>query len=144
MSKQRPPFRPPPSRSLALAFLVGLSCVTLPRAGSARDRTCLRIDHVGDTPGLWTGVIATEQWLDATVIKTTQKDLRVGQHVRFGIYLVKGNKLMDKSKPRLRPAVIHAGVRITLLCQAVKGDGAIYDPKCIQTGCRSSLAGAQR
>ena len=143
MFKQSRPFKRRLFHSWALAFVVVLSCVDLASARSAGGANCLRIDHVNDSPGVWTGIIATEQWLDASVIQTSQKDLRVGQHVHFGIYLVEGNKLMDKSKPQLNPTVIHAGVRITIRCQALKEDGSIYDPKCVEKGCSQLQAGAE-
>ena len=126
------------SRMAALIFLsIGFA---FGGTGSPSSTTCLRIDSVGEPPGIWSGQFATEQWLEATVIKTSQKDLEVGQHVRFGIYVVHGDRLMDKSNPRLNPALIHPGTRVTISgqCVPLKKDGVTYDPHCVRVGCTIS------
>jgi hypothetical protein len=127
------------SCTVAVAFLsisAGLGRGVSPNGG-----TCLRIEHVGNPPGVWSGVFASKQWLEATVLKTSQKDLRLGQHVRFGIYILSGNKLMDKSEPGLNPAMIHPGTRITISphCAPLRKDGVVYDPQCIALGCPRSI-----
>ena len=126
------------SGALVLAALS--TCVAVGRGVDSESGTCLRIDHVGESPGLWSGLLATEQWVDATIIRTSQKHLRIGQRVQFGVYIVKGSNLVDKSKAQLNPALIHPGARIRVSprCQALAERGAIYGPDCLEVGCRTS------
>jgi len=43
-----------------------------------KEEICVKIDKVGEAPGVWSGLIASTQWLDATVIASSSKDYKVG------------------------------------------------------------------
>src|SRR4051794_420094 len=60
-----------------------------------REDICVKIDKVGEAPGMWSGILAATQWLDATVIFSPNKDYKIGDKLSFGMYVVQGDKFAD-------------------------------------------------
>jgi hypothetical protein len=108
----------------------------------SREEICIRIDKVGDAPGVWSGVIASTQWLDATIIASSSKGYKVGDKISFALYVVQGDKFADRQKPQLNPKIIFAGATLTLgtkeSCRVDGGKGWGYT--CVTKGCRKQGA----
>ena len=102
-----------------------------------QDRVCVRVDKVGKAPGFWSGIIASTQWVDATIIASSNKGYKVGDTISFGLYLIKGNEFADTHSPRLNPNIIYAGATLTIdtkaSCRADGSKGWVY--ACIKKGC---------
>ena len=105
---------------------------------SNRGELCVRIDKVGESPGSWSGILASTQWLDATVITSSNGTNRVGDKLTFGLYVVEGDKFADRQTPRLNPKVIFNGALLTLQtkdsCRFEGHIGWVY--ACVKSGCR--------
>jgi hypothetical protein len=102
------------------------------------------VDKVGESPGFWSGVIASTQWIDATVLVSSSKDYKVGEKILFGIDVVEGGKFADGQTPRLNPKIIHEGASLTLdtkaSCRAEGSKGWIF--ACVRRGCSKQASGA--
>lgn len=125
-------------RSSLLLLVICLVAVASDRRGRVGIQTCLRIENPGEGPGVWSGQLAFEQWIEGTVLRSTQKDLKTGQKIKFGVYVWKGSKLADESKPQLNPKLIHVGAEIGISssCGPLRSDGSSkYDPSCIRISC---------
>lgn len=109
-----------------------------------KEEICVKIDKVGEAPGVWSGLIASTQWLDATVIASSSKDYKVGDKISFGLYVVQGDKFADSQTPRLNPKVIFAGAILTLgtqeSCRADGSKGWIFT--CVKKGSSKQASGA--
>jgi hypothetical protein len=109
-----------------------------------RDEICVRVDKVGESPGFWSGIVASTQWLDATVIASSSKGYKVGDKISFGLYVVQGDKFADRQTPRLNPKIIFAGAILTLGtkdgCRADGSTGWVYS--CVKIGCSKRVSAA--
>jgi hypothetical protein len=109
-----------------------------------RDEICVRVDKVGESPGFWSGIVASTQWLDATVIASSSKGYKVGDKISFGLYVVQGDKFADRQTPRLNPNIIFAGAILTLGtkdgCRADGSTGWVYS--CVKIGCSKRVSAA--
>jgi hypothetical protein len=101
---------------------------------------CIRIDKVGDSPGFWSGILASTQWLDATVLASTSKAYRAGDQMTFGLDVVQDDKFANRQTPRLNPKLIFNGAMLTLqMKESCRFDGHIgWIYACVQEGCKKS------
>lgn len=133
----------PCSRFRLISFAVALSVILalLPAVAKSKQVTkafCVRLEKIGPPPGFWSGQIAAVQWLDAVVISETENG-KVGDHLRFGVYVVHGSKFSDSTEPKLNSLIFHPGAAITLRdakdCKFAGSEGYVYDPSCLTKGC---------
>jgi hypothetical protein len=126
-----------------LAILLLLTIPALTQTHN-RDEICVKLDKVGESPGFWSGIVASTQWLDATVIASSSKGYKVGDKISFGIYVVKGNRFADSQTPRLNPKIIFAGAVLTLGtkdgCRVEGHTDWIYS--CVKIGCSKRASSA--
>ena len=128
---------------LNLLLLSSCVAVLLSTCAAAQNRvidmTCVRVDAVGPAPGFWSGQVVAVQWIEATVTTTSQKDTKVGDHIKFGVYVVHGSEIADKGTPRLSAAIFHPGATISILhssaCKPPASGDSVYDPTCVRRGC---------
>lgn len=100
-------------------------------------KICVKIDKVGKAPGVWSGILASTQWLDARIIASSSKEYKVGDSLYFGMYVVQGDKFADSDSPRLSPKIIFSGAILTIgtaaSCRTNGHAGWVYT--CIKKGC---------
>jgi hypothetical protein len=123
-----------------------LLLVTIPALAQIhnRDEICVKVDKVGESPGFWSGIVASTQWLDATVIASSSKGYKAGDKISFGIYVVYGGKLADSQTPQLNPKIIFAGAVLTLGtkdgCRVEGHTDWVYS--CVKIGCSQHASSA--
>ncbi len=100
-------------------------------------KICVKVDKVGKAPGVWSGILASTQWLDAKIIASSSKEYKVGDNLSFGMYVVHGDRFADRQSPRLNPKIIYPGAILTIVtrtsCRTNGRAGWVYT--CIQKGC---------
>lgn len=125
---------------LCLTFALFSSSVSAQTDG--RDEICVRVDKVGKAPGIWSGIVAATQSLDATVIASSTKEHKVGDRISFALYVVQGDAFSDRQTPQLNPKLIFVGARVTLgtgqSCRVAGSKEWIYT--CIKRGCRKPVS----
>jgi hypothetical protein len=123
-------------KRFCLSFLLVLAVPVVLEAQSQED-VCIKIDKVGEAPGMWSGLLAATQWLDATVVFSPSEDFKVGDKISFGLNVVQGDKLADGQTPRLSPKIFYAGAILTVgaraNCRADVSNGCIYTS--VRKGC---------
>jgi hypothetical protein len=107
---------------------------------------CVRIDKVGAAPGVWSGILLSTQWLNATVVVSTSREYKVGDKLSFGMNVVQRDKFADAHTPRLNPKIIHAGAVLTLDTKAsCRADGSTgWVATCIKKGCSTQATAGHK
>ena len=120
-------------------FLAVVLLLTVPVLAQTQNqkKICVKVDKVGNAPGVWSGIIASTQWLDTKVITSPSKEYKVGDNLSFGMYVVQGDKFADNQLPRLNPKIIYPGAILTIdtkaSCRANGRAGWVYT--CVKKGC---------
>ena len=97
------------SIALLCAVLGGSSLTQSPHASQWAPTIVFKVIHVYDSPGVWTGLVETDQPIDAVVIRTSSGGFKVGQQLTLGIPVVYSNKLFDHNTVSLSPSHFAAG-----------------------------------
>jgi hypothetical protein len=130
---------------LARYCLAVLLLLTIPALAQIHNRNeiCVKVDKVGESPGFWSGIVASTQLLDATVIASSSKGYKIGDKISFGIYVVHGDRFADSQTPRLNPRIIFAGAVLTLGtkdgCRVEGHTDWVYS--CVKIGCSKRASG---
>jgi hypothetical protein len=120
-------------------FLTMVLLLTVPLLAQNQnpEKICVKVDKVGKAPGIWSGIIPSTQWLDATVIGSSSNAYKVGDNLSFGLYVVHGDKFADSESPRLDSKIIYPGATLTVdtkaSCRVNDGNGWIST--CTRKGC---------
>ena len=90
--------------------------------------------------------MAATQSLAVTVITSSTRDHKVGEHLTFDLYVVKGDKLADPAFPQLNPRILHKGAMVTVQtsdeCKHAGHKDCIFT--CVVPGCSLHPENARR
>jgi hypothetical protein len=94
--------------------------------------------EVQSSPGLWSGIAEMDQWFVGIVKSSSDSRFPVGDRVKIGVPLVKGNSLFDPTTPQFSTSKISPGqlisIRISSDCIQEAGPRSFKsDPTCIRS-----------